>query len=292
MLNEQSGLGIRVQVTESMQAQGESILDAAVGLAQQIWHDRLMATYALGSLAHGGFSALSDIDLGLVLEDPLVASDGDQVVQLTDSIKATNKPFAERLSVFWGSVDSLSGAASGGRFPPLDRLDLQKYGRLLAGTDVRRELPAPTHRDLVLAGAEFALRRLATEETIRKLKNPEALAASDLKTLTRLILFPVRFMFTARTGDVGRNDAAVGHFLAAKSDPASALASLALEWRNSGQAPSDASAIRAIAAGVLPLYDEFLLDHEPRLRKYGRPDLAESFGRWRKRLQDDWNDHA
>jgi hypothetical protein len=202
---------------------------------------------------------VSDIDLGIVLEDPLVASDNERVADLTQSIKATNAPFADRLSVFWGSVDSLSGVSSGGRFPPLD----QKYGRLLTGTDVRSTLFLPTHRELVLAGAELALRRLATDEAIGKLKNPQALAGSDLKTLTRLILFPVRFMFTARTGDVGRNDAAVEHFVAAKASAASELASLALKWRNAGQAPSDASAVRAIAAGVLPLYDEFLLATNP-----------------------------
>lgn len=269
---------------EGIQARGENVLAAAVGLARQTWHDRLVAAYALGSLAHGGFSAVSDIDLGIVLEDPLVASDNERVADLTQSIKATNAPFADRLSVFWGSVDSLSGVSSGGRFPPLDRLDLQKYGRLLTGTDVRSTLFLPTHRELVLAGAELALRRLATDEAIGKLKNPQALAGSDLKTLTRLILFPVRFMFTARTGDVGRNDAAVEHFVAAKASAASELASLALKWRNAGQAPSDASAVRAIAAGVLPLYDEFLLDHEPRLRDYGRPDLADLFGAWRQRL--------
>jgi hypothetical protein len=33
---------------------------------------RLIAGYALGSLAHGGFSPLvSDVDLGLILEDPV-----------------------------------------------------------------------------------------------------------------------------------------------------------------------------------------------------------------------------
>ncbi len=33
---------------------------------------RLVAAYALGSLAHGGFSPLvSDVDLGLVLTDPI-----------------------------------------------------------------------------------------------------------------------------------------------------------------------------------------------------------------------------
>ena len=182
-------------------------------------------------------------------------------------------------------MDSLSGAASGGRFPPLDRLDLKKYGRLLAGADVRGVLPLPSQADLVVAGAELALRRLASDEVIAKLKRPEALARSDLKTLTRLILFPVRFMFTARTGDVGRNDAAVEHFVRGGGNAASQLASLALQWRNAGHAPSETTAMNAIAAGVLPLYDEFLLDHEPRLREYGRPDLAETFRSWRQRLQ-------
>lgn len=139
-----------------------------------------------------GRGTVSDIDLGLVLDDPLLATDGDQVAELANSIKASNRPFADRLSVFWGSVDSFSGASSGGRFPPLDRLDLKKYGRLLTGGDVRSRLPLPTHREL---------------------------------------------------------------------------------------------AIEAIAAGVLPLCHEFLLDHEHRLREYEKPELAESFRIWRQRLE-------
>src|SRR5688500_11353615 len=177
-----------------------------------MWRDRLVAAYALGSLAHGGFSAVSDVDVGFVLDDPLLATDGDRVAELTDSMKASNKPFADRLSVFWGSTLSLSGVTSGGRFPPLDRLDLKKYGRLLVGKDVRASLPLPTQRELVVAGAELALRRLASHEVTGKLRSPESLIRSDQKTLTRLILWPVRFLFTARTGDVGRNEAAVEHF--------------------------------------------------------------------------------
>jgi predicted nucleotidyltransferase len=115
------------------QSAGENVLAAAVELARQMWGDRLLAAYALGSLAHGGFSAVSDIDVALVLDDPLLATDDDRVTELTTSINASKKPFADRLSVFWGSSLSLSGAASGGRFPPLDRLDLKKYGRLLVG---------------------------------------------------------------------------------------------------------------------------------------------------------------
>ena len=269
---------------DAARAQGEAILAAAVALAQRKWHDRLIAAYALGSLAHGGFSAVSDVDLGLVLADPLLAGDGDAVAQLSGSINASGKPFADRLSVFWASERGLADSRNGGRFPPLDRLDLRKYGRLLAGRDVRNTIPAPVQRELVLAGAELALRRLATEEVITMLKDPEALARCDQKTLTRTILWPVRFLFTARTGDVGRNDAAVEHFAAARKGPACVLARLALTWRDVGPEPSDKGAIDAIAAGVLPLFDEFLTDHEARLREYERADLAHAFRIWRQRL--------
>jgi hypothetical protein len=270
---------------DGTQGLGGEILAAAVELARQMWQERLIAAYALGSLAHGGFSAVSDVDVGLVLDDPLLPTDAKRVGELTDSIKASDRPFADRLSVFWGSVGSLCGTSHGGRFPPLDRLDLQKYGRLLTGRDVRKNLPLPTQRELVLAGAELALRRLATDEVIAKLKNPEVMARSDQKTLTRLILFPVRFMFTARTGDVGRNDAAVEHFAAINESPSSHLVRLALKWRNVRPEPSDEAVVAALAAGVLPLYQEFLVDHERRLREYERPDLAESFHQWRQRLQ-------
>jgi len=268
-----------------LQARGEAILTRALELAKQKWQQRLIAAYALGSLAHGGFSAASDIDIGLVLDDPLVGADSDGIADLVGTIKASKQPFADRLSVFWGSLASLSGAAPGGRFPPLDRLDLIRYGRLMTGTDVRKELPPPTRQELVLAGAEFALWRLCTDEIIGQLKNPKALARLDTKSLTKLILFPVRFMFTAQTGEVGRNEAAVEHFAVNVSGAPSALARLALDWRNAAERCADAGAVEAIAAGVIPIYLAFLSDHETRVRQFGRPDLAEAFQKWRHRLQ-------
>lgn len=267
------------------QAQAEAILDAAIGLAQQKWRDRLIAAYALGSLAHGGFRPLvSDIDIGFVLEDPLLASDAEVIESVVSTVEASRKPFSDRLSVFWGSVASLSGTGCGGRFPPLDRLDLLKFGRLVTGRDARAKLPFPTQEQLVIAGAEFARWRLDRDDVIAKLNDPVALLRSDPKTLTKLILYPVRFLFTARTGDVGRNDAAVEHFVAAGQSPASELARWALEWRKASPADSDNAAIRAIATGLLPLYREFLRDHEARLRAYGRLDLADAFLEWQQRL--------
>ena len=51
--------------------QGEAVLAQAVAAYQAALGPRLVAGYALGSLAHGGFSPLvSDVDLGLILQDP------------------------------------------------------------------------------------------------------------------------------------------------------------------------------------------------------------------------------
>jgi hypothetical protein len=272
-----------LSAAERLVAQGEALLAEALDRARQRWKERLVAAYALGSLAHGGFSAVSDVDLGLVLRDPLLAGDSNEAAGLVASVKGTNKPFADRLSVFWGSPASLAGTSSGGRFPPLDRLDLLKYGRLLLGDDLRSRFAPPTRKELVVAGAEFALWRLATEEVVGKLRDSEALARSDPKTLTKLVLYPVRFMFTAQTGEVGRNEAAVEHYLSAKGR-SSALARLALACRAAEQV-NPALAQPVIAAEVLPLYDEFLADHEGRLTEYGRADLAAAFADWRARLR-------
>lgn len=271
--------------TSDLQARGKIILSDALEFAKQRWQRRLIAAYALGSLAHGGFSAASDIDIGLVLDDPLVETDSSNAAELVGAIKASRKPFSDRLSVFWGSLASLSGAVAGGRFPPLDRLDLIQYGRLMSGTDVRKRLPPPTRQELVLAGAEFALRRLCTDEVVRQLKDPEALARLDSKSLTKLILFPVRFMYTAQTGEIGRNEAAVEHFSANIRGAPSALARLALDWRNSTDWCGDATAVQAISAGVIPIYLAFLSDYEERVVQFGRSDLGEAFQKWRRRLQ-------
>jgi predicted nucleotidyltransferase len=176
---------------------GETVLAEAVDAFRDALGDRLLAAYALGSLAHGGFSPLvSDVDLGLIVCDPLRSDDAETIQVVADGQKAKGSELSERLSVFWATESTLRGEREGGRLPALDRLDLIENGRLLAGTDARNDLPRPSADELVITGARFALdflagvrraggppteglgsMRPAEEDAVQEIRSPELLLA-------------------------------------------------------------------------------------------------------------------
>jgi hypothetical protein len=257
------------------EALGQAVLNAAVDQARILWGKRLLAGYALGSLAHGGFSELvSDVDLGLVLNGPLTHEDGVNVAETSRRLAHRDLPLADRLSVFWGCRSTLDGDESAGRFPPLDRLDLIRYGRLLYGTDVRAGLPEPSHRDLVVKGAQHGLRLVQQPEYRKAFARPTSLLSVGPKPLTKTVLFPVRFMYTARTGEIGRNHDAAEHFARAEHGPMAQLALAAFRWRDEPPSPGDAAAADLLEGGLVPIYELFLADHAQRMDGYGLTELA------------------
>ena len=281
--------------------QGEAVLAQAVAAYQAALGSRLIAGYALGSLAHGGFSPLvSDVDLGLILRDPLRMKDRLTIRTVGEDVRAGGSALHRRLSVFWGTPATLQGRAGGGRFPPLDRLDLLEYGRLLAGRDARDSVARPGPTELLVAGAEFALANLSgagnrpgrlralirpgpRDDALQEIRRPARLVSRGPRRLTKIVLFPVRFLFTAATGRVGTNALAAEHYLALPGAPAAELVAASLAWRV--EPPADEAAATALlGAELIPLYTDYLDDHIARLSAAGRPQLAESFRRWRARL--------
>ena len=212
--------------------QGEAVLARAVSAYRAALGSRLLAGYALGSLAHGGFSPLvSDVDLGLILQDPLRAKDRLTIRTVARSVRAGGPGLHERLSVFWGTPSTLRGQDRGGRFPPLDRLDLLDYGRLLTGQDARSSVARPEQAELLVAGAEFALGylggarklpgrladwarlRLRDDDVLNEIRTPSQLVSRGPRRLTKVVLFPVRFL--TKKIHAGRSAAAdLGHALA------------------------------------------------------------------------------
>jgi len=289
---------------ESTQADGEKVLLDAAAAFRAALGGRLLATYALGSLAHGGFSPLvSDIDLALIVEDPLRPDDANMIELVAQSQKVSGGPLSERLSVFWGTRNTLAGQVEGGRFPALDRLDLLENGRLLVGTDMRSGLPRPTASELIVAGAEFAVEFLAgvpwaasggqsglgsmhaiREDAVDEVRRPELLIGAGVRRLTKLVLFPVRFLFTAATGRVGTNAVAAEWYLARHAAPSRGLVGAALAWRMAE--PSDRDEVAdLLRQDMVPLYVYYIDDHIARLKSLGKAELARAFTEWRARLR-------
>jgi hypothetical protein len=286
-------------VSASESREGEAVLAKTIAAYRDALGSRLIAGYALGSLAHGGFSALvSDVDLGLILQDPLKAADRVTVAKVARSIRAEGPGLHERLSVFWGTPSTLAGQHDGGRFPPLDRLDLLENGRLLTGTDARSGVARPGQAELLIAGAEFALGylggagkprlrdiarlRLRPDHAVAEIRAPARLVARGPRRLTKVVLFPVRFLFTAETGQVGTNARAAEHYLASANAPAATLVAAALAWRL--EPPGDDEATALLSRELIALYVQYLDDHIARLDAANRASLADSFREWRTRL--------
>ncbi len=280
---------------------GEAVLARAVSAYRAALSSRLIAGYALGSLAHGGFSPLvSDVDLGLILQDPLRATDRMTIRNVARSVRTGGSALDERLSVFWGTPSTLRGQRRGGRFPPLDRLDLLDHGRLLTGQDARSDVARPGRAELLVAGAEFALGHLggarklpdrlrdwtrlwAQDDTVlNEIRTPSRLVSRGPRRLTKIVLFPVRFLFTAQTGQVSTNTVAANHYLANAHAPAITLVTAALAWRL--EPPADDEATALLGRELIPLYVHYIDDHIARLRAADRHRLADSFHRWRTRL--------
>jgi hypothetical protein len=216
------------------------------------------------------------------------------------SVKAGGSALDQRLSVFWGTPATLGGQRRGGRFPPLDRLDLLDYGRLLAGQDLRSVAARPDQAELLVAGAEFALGYLGgaaklpdrlrswarlrrpDDTVLNEIRTPSRLVSRGPRRLTKIVLFPVRFLFTAETGQVGTNTLATEHYLASANPAAAALVSAALAWRLEPPAADEATAL--LSRELIPLYIQYIDDHIARLRATDRYRLAVRFQRWRTRL--------
>jgi len=282
--------------------QGEAVLALAVAAYREALGARLVAGYALGSLAHGGFSPLvSDVDLGLILRDPLRVSDRMTIHSVARAVKAGGAAFAERLSVFWGTPSTLAGRARGGRFPPLDRLDLLDYGRLLTGRDTRHSVSRPEQAELLVASAEFALGHLDgagklpgrlrgwvrwcphKDDVLNEIRTPSLLVSRGPQRLTKVVLFPVRFLFTAKTGRAGTNVLAAEHYLASAHVPATELVAAALAWRLEPPADDEAAAA-LLGRELIPLYTYYIDDYITSLLAIKRHRLADRFHQWRTRL--------
>jgi hypothetical protein len=235
---------------------GLRVLDAAVVAAQDVLGGELEAVYALGSLAHGGFAPLvSDVDVAIVVAaiDDKTPGRIAEVERLTKSRCPTQ--LAERLSIFWADWEGVHHANGGrGRLGEVDRLDLLESGRLLIGTDRRAGAIRPAPASLIISSAELAVTKF-DETYLRQLNDPADLVAQGARAVTKAVLFPVRFMFTLHTHQIGLNDAAADWYV--RQGDHDDLVRTSLEWRQNG-ITDESRAIELLDGHLVGLYNECL----------------------------------
>ena len=261
-------------------------LRSVTELCQSCFGERFVAGYAMGSLARGGFSPLvSDVDFGLILSGPLSSVDHRTVDEVQATAVHRQWTLADRLSIFWGSRESLRGEALGGRFPAFDRLDLLDHATLLAGQESRTGLPRPALEILEVEGFEFALDYLATPSRIAEFHAPRNIIVQGPLHLSKTVLYPPRFLFTSATGQVAGNDSATEYYLTHFEGPDAELVADTFRWRSRNEAPADeGKTLVLLEHGLLPLYAVFLRRYRHRMQVHGRPDLVIRATEWARLL--------
>jgi hypothetical protein len=188
--------------------------------------ERLVSVYAIGSLAHGGFSlAVSDVDVALLVDhcDDSVPGIVEGIVESTR--RALGAGLADRLSVFYGDWRSFALPPPSARLGAIDRLDLMDNGVLMAGVDRRAtDGTRPSGTELVAETAGFLPYWLTQRRGI------DDLIAAGPRVLTKNVLFPVRFLYTHATSRAGGNEDAVNWYRDL-GGPHAPLATAALRWR-------------------------------------------------------------
>jgi hypothetical protein len=249
---------------------------------------RVIALYAIGSLGHGGFSPASDVDLALVLADPPDRRDGELASVLRDELRDLPMP----VSVFWDGLSSLQNAIYRGRFPACDRWDMCESGRLLVGTDVRHLVPRPSLRELLTCATDLALQMLScpadvpggTIDATALIRDSRGFAARGARDASKIVLLPIRFLYTLRTGTIGRIHEAVEYFLRAEADtPRRRLVEIAIAWRTARTADPEQTAALWRAA-LVPIYLEFIDAYGARMQADGDWIRVTRLLEWRERL--------
>jgi predicted nucleotidyltransferase len=233
---------------------GWEVVEVACDEACRLIGPGLASVYAIGSLAHGGFTAVaSDVDVALLVEPGKSAAAAvEQIAARTRD--ALGDELAARLSIFHAPWPLDGAPAPPSRFPAIDRLDLLEHGRLVFGEDRRRACATPPAVEEIRGEAvSFSLAG----------SDPDAVAALDVATAgvrgtTKAILSPVRLWWLVEHGRVVGNDEAVAGYLAEADLPHGHLVAAALAWRQEGRIEDVERAQRMVDEGALDLHAQIL----------------------------------
>jgi hypothetical protein len=239
---------------------GWLVIEAAVRSARARLGDGLLSAYAIGSLAHGGFSAaVSDVDLALLTDGSAPDRDASEIAALIGAdVRATGLALANRLSIFHAPWVAFGDPPPDARFPPIDRYDLLHFGILVDGVDHRPRFGVPpTPEQIRDQAVAYALDRVTPAQLAADLRGLGD-GGVTVHDATKLVLWPVRLQHVCDTGEASGNAAAVHHYLALPGARHRSLVRDALGWRSLSGLSDPGGALRRIRDEIHDLHAEVL----------------------------------
>tara|TARA_Y100001936_G_C16051075_1_gene657844 strand:+ start:903 stop:1721 length:819 start_codon:yes stop_codon:yes gene_type:complete len=261
-----------------------NIINYLTDLINKSFKNNNVSIYIMGSLARGGFSEIaSDIDLGIVLKGSLDHVQKRITVILTEA-KKKFPGVKNNISVFWGSIESINGQIEGGRYPPFDRLDLINHALLLSGQDIRKLLIKPTKKELEIASAIFSINNLATKERVNEFFDCSSIIKKGLVYTTKTILFPARFIYLEKTGEIAGNKESVRYYQYRFKGPSVKLIELGYFWRNNALPHDLNMASHHISMGLRELYINYINIYQQNMEKYNEIEIVDKLTQWKKEI--------
>ncbi len=253
--------------------------------AQEILGDRCMSVYVMGSLARGGFSEVtSDIDMGIILSGKPQEDDSSTIDKIQTNVVKNHPQIKNIVSIFWGTIESINGVVDAGRYPPFDRLDLIDHALLLSGADVRDQLIRPTKKELEIASAEFSIDYLGNKERVNEFLNCELITNKGAVYVTKTILFPARFIYLEKTGEIAGNDVSYQYYIDNFSGSDAELVDSGYQWRLNSLPENLDSVTEKIDKGLAKLYQNFIDTYIERMASYGEDELKSKLIQWKKNI--------
>jgi hypothetical protein len=251
-----------------------NLLSDFISIADDILGEHRLAIYLMGSLARGGFSeSVSDIDLGIIVYK-IDSTTETYIADIVSLVKQKHPTINNKISVFWGTIDSINKSSDSGRYPPFDRLDLIDHAQLIKGKEIRNQLIKPSQIELEMGCCEFALQYLSSPARLAMFNHGSSLLNQGTTPLTKAILFPARFIYLARSNQLSTNEASAQYYVNNFSGNDALLVEKGYEWRMGNMPESQDQIITLIDNGILSLYNNFLDIYITKQYFYNNTELA------------------
>lgn len=253
----------------------------------EILGEHCLAIYLMGSLARGGFShRVSDIDIGIIV-DNINSNTSTHIDDIVFRSKENHPEIHNRISVFWGTIESINESSEHSRYPPFDRLDLIDYAHLIKGREIRHQLIKPNQKELEISCAEFAIQYLESPDKLAMFKDGLFILNQGITSLTKAILFPARFIYLAQTNQFSTNEVSANYYENTFSGDDALLVKKGYQWRMNGILEDREQVVSLINNGISPLYSNFFDIYIEKFNSYNEIVLAQRLMSLKRKINCD-----